>query len=108
MGEVNLQALIEESEAIKGLIFNSEGEVLESYNISNENNIAAMMAVIVTMSHEFFEDVLESDKLNQLVLNSNNELVVINKYSNKHIVCLIADDVSKVAIMKLTLKKLAL
>jgi len=108
MGEINLQMLVEESEANKGLVFDYEGHVIDSYNLINEHNVAAMLAVMVTMSHEFFEDVLETDNFNQLVLNSNNELVVINKYSNKHIVCLMADDVSKVAIMKLTLKKLAL
>lgn len=108
MEEINLQMLVEESEANKGLVFDSEGHIIDSYNVTNEHNVAAMLAVMVTMSHEFFEDVLESDKLNQLVLNSNNELVVINKYSNERIICLMAEDISKVAIMKLTLKKLAL
>ena len=108
MGEINLQMLVEESEASKGIVFDSEGHVIDSYNITNEHNVAAMLAVVVTMSHEFFEDVLESNNLNQLVLNSNDELVVVNKYNDEHIICLIADDVSKVAMIKLTLKKLVL
>lgn len=108
MGEVNLQTLIQESEADKGIIFDSKGKVVDSYNISKENNIAAMANVIVTMAHEFFQDALESESLNQLVLTSNEGLVVINKYDNNHIVCLLADDVSKVAMIKLTLKNVTL
>lgn len=108
MGEVNLQTLIQESESDKGIVFDSEGQVVDSYNISKENNIAAMANVIVTMAHEFFQDALESESLNQLVLTSNEGLVVINKYDNNHIVCLLADDVSKVAMIKLTLKNVTL
>ncbi|MEE3998968.1 roadblock/LC7 domain-containing protein [Tenacibaculum sp. FZY0031] len=108
MGEVNLQTLIEESEADKGIVFDSNGQVVDSYNISKENNVAAMASVIVTMAHEFFQDALESESLNQLVLTSNEGLVVINKYDNNHIVCLLADDVSKVAMIKLTLKSVTL
>ncbi|MFT7898928.1 hypothetical protein VBY74_02975 [Tenacibaculum ascidiaceicola] len=108
MREVNLQTLIQESEADKGIVFDSEGQVVDSYNISKENNIAAMANVIVTMAHEFFQDALESESLNQLVLTSNEGLVVINKYDNNHIVCLLADDVSKVAMIKLTLKNVTL
>ncbi|AZJ35785.1 hypothetical protein [Tenacibaculum singaporense] len=108
MGEVNLQTLIQESEADKGIVFDSKGQVVDSYNISKENNIAAMANVIVTMAHEFFQDALESGSLNQLVLTSNEGLVVINKYDNNHIVCLLADDVSKLAMIKLTLKNVTL
>ncbi|NVK08584.1 MAG: hypothetical protein HWD89_05990 [Tenacibaculum sp.] len=108
MEEVSLRALIEESEADKGLIFNSEGEVIDSHNITKENNIAAMANVIVTMTHEFFQDALESESLDQLVLTSNEGVVVINKFDNNHIVCLLADDVSKAAMIKLTLKKVTL
>ncbi|MGG6231304.1 hypothetical protein [Tenacibaculum sp. SDUM215027] len=108
MGEVSLQTLIEESEADKGLVFNSEGQVIDSYNISKENNIAAMANVIVTMTHEFFQDTLDSESLDQLVLTSKEGLVVINKYDSNHIVCLLADDVSKAAMIKLTLKKVTL
>ncbi|REH48732.1 hypothetical protein C7448_1058 [Tenacibaculum gallaicum] len=108
MGEVSLQTLIEESEADKGLVFNSEGQVIDSYNISKENNIAAMANVIVTMTHEFFQDTLDSESLDQLVLTSKEGLVIINKYDRNHIVCLLADDVSKAAMIKLTLKKVTL
>ena len=106
MGKVNLKTLIEESKADSGLVFNAEGHVLDSHNISNENNIAAMAAVIITMSSEFFQDALNSKTLNQLVLASDEGISVINKYDDDHIVCLLAEDISKLAIIKLTLKKI--
>ncbi|MDO6676817.1 hypothetical protein Q4517_14820 [Tenacibaculum sp. 1_MG-2023] len=108
MGEVSLQTLIEGSEADKGIVFDSEGQVIDSYNISKESNIAAMASVILTMADEFFQDTLESENLNQIVLTSNEGLVVVNKYDNNHIVCLLSSDVSKLAMIKLTLKKITL
>ncbi|MCO7185664.1 roadblock/LC7 domain-containing protein [Tenacibaculum sp. XPcli2-G] len=107
MEKANLQTLIKESEADKGIVFDSEGHVVDFYNISKENNIAAMANVILTMADEFFQDTLNSKSLNQLVLTSNDGLIIINKYDN-HTICLLTNDVSKLAMIKLTLKKIAL
>ncbi|RKF03859.1 hypothetical protein C8N26_1488 [Tenacibaculum lutimaris] len=106
MKQADLQTLIEESKADRGLIFNSEGNVIDSLNISKENNVAAMANVILTMANEFFQDTLQSDKLNQIVLTSPEALAVVSKYDDSHIVCLLANDTSKEAIIKLTLKKI--
>ncbi|CAM1361974.1 conserved hypothetical protein [Tenacibaculum sediminilitoris] len=108
MKKTDLQGLIQETKAEKGLIFNSEGYVIDSYGMTRDNNAAAMANVIVTMSNEFFQDTLATESLKQVVLTSDEGLAIINKLDDDHIVCLLTNDISKAAMIKLSLRKIVL
>ena len=98
--------LIKELQAESGLVFNSEGQVLDSYNVSNENNVSAMAGVIATMSNEFLKDTMGAKSLKIISLASDSGLVILNKISKDEYICLMTKDPSKAAFMELTLRKL--
>ena len=56
MEKLDLTSIVEKSQAELGLIFDSEGHVLNSHKVSNENNVSAMIGVIVTMANELLQD----------------------------------------------------
>ncbi|MFV0247816.1 MAG: hypothetical protein ACK5H1_02490 [Tenacibaculum sp.] len=105
MEKIDFATLIKESEADAGLVFNSEGYVLDSHKVSNQNNVSAMASVLTTMSDEFLQDIMAAKSSNSISLASEKGLVLINKYNNDNIVCLMTKDISKLGVMKLTLKK---
>ncbi len=105
MGKVNLKMLVDEAKADSAMVFDTEGHILDSYNLPNENNVSAMAAVIMTMSEEFFQDALDSTDFKQLVLKAKHGMVVMNRFSEEHVICLIAKDLANAAIMKLTLQR---
>ena len=98
--------LIEELQAESGLVFNSEGQALDSYNVSNENNVSAMASVLATMANEFLKDTMGAKNSKLISLASESGLVIINKISDGEYICLMTKDLSKAAFMELTLRKL--
>lgn len=106
MEKINLKMLTEESKATGSIIFTNDGKILDCYNVSNENNIAAMAAVLINMSEGFSKDTLASEKIKQLVLESDSGLIIINKLNDNCMIAILTKDNTKAAIIKLILKKL--
>lgn len=106
MGGVNLQMLVEDSNSESGLIFNSEGVLIDSHNLEKPTNLAAMAGVITSMSNEFFQDSLNVQFYNQLTLNSNDGLIIINRVDENLYVALFTKDTTKVGLIGLILKNI--
>lgn len=98
--------LVKESQAESGLVFDTEGHVLDSYNVTNENNVSAMASVMATLSDEFLQDIMGAKHSKIISLASENGFVIINKLNDEQSICLMTKDLSKAAFMNLTLKKI--
>ena len=109
MEKLDLTSIVEKSQAESGLIFDSEAHVLDSHKVSNENNVSAMIGVIVTMANELLQDTLETkigDYANAISLASKSGFIIIEKISKDQFICLITKDLSNANFMKLTLRKI--
>ncbi|CAM1370328.1 hypothetical protein [Tenacibaculum xiamenense] len=106
MEKVDLTMLIEKSQAESGLVFDSEGHVLDSHNVSNENNVSAMISVMATMSDELLQDTMGAKASKLISLASESGFIIINKINKDQSICLMTKDLSKANFMKLTLRKI--
>jgi len=79
------------------LIFDKNGDVLESFKIEYPINIAAMSNVIFTMCKEMLEDMQFKD-LKQIVLKTESGLLIGNKYNDNLFLITTTNDISKLGL----------
>ncbi|MEO8534894.1 MAG: roadblock/LC7 domain-containing protein [Flavobacterium sp.] len=87
-----------ETGAESGLIFNIDGILVESVNLQYDENIAAMIGMILKMSSEMSEDIKNGD-LKQLMIKNENGIVVANRDSDDTCVALLSKDISKMGLL---------
>lgn len=89
------------------LVFNKNGDVIDSFKIEYEINIAAMSNIIFTMCKEMLEDMQLSD-LKQIVLKSDSGLVIGNKLNEDLFLITTTNDISKLGLLLKVIDNLAL
>ncbi len=80
------------------LIFNKNGEVIDSLKIDYPINIAAMSNVIFTMCKEMLEDMQLND-LKQIILKTDSGLLVGNKLNEDLFLITTTNDISKLGLL---------
>lgn len=105
MDKLVLSDLLEITRADGALIVNTEGELIKSENVENNNNVAGMLAVIVDMCKGFSSDV-KIGKFKQLILKSEGGLFIIDEIENYGIVALYSKDLTKGGVIKIAMDKL--
>lgn len=105
MKDIELSKLLEITNADGAIIANTQGELLESENIDESNNIAGMLGVLVTMCEGFTDD-LQVGKFRQIILKADEGVFIADKlYEQDAIVGLYSKDSSKGGMIKLSLDK---
>lgn len=80
------------------VVFNSNGDVIYSFNIEYAINIAAMSNVIFTMCKEMLED-MQFNNLKQIILKTDSGLLVGNKLNNDLFLITTTNDISKLGLL---------
>lgn len=80
------------------LVFDKNGDVIDSLKIEYSINIAAMSNVIFTMCKEMLEDMQLND-LKQIVLKTDSGLLVGNKFNDNLFLITTTNDVSKLGLL---------
>ncbi|MGQ7944236.1 roadblock/LC7 domain-containing protein [Flavobacterium sp. WC2509] len=80
------------------LVFDKNGDVIDSFKIEYPINIAAMSNVIFTMCKEMLEDMKFSD-LKQIVLKTDSGLLIGNKFDDNLFLITTTNDISKLGLL---------
>jgi len=89
------------------LVFNKNGDVVDSLKIEFATNIAAMSNVIFTMCGEMLEDMKFND-LKQIILKTDSGLLVGNKLNENLFLITTTNDISKLGLLLKVIDNLAL
>ena len=80
------------------LVFDKNGDVIDSFKIEYSTNIAAMSNVIFTMCKEMLED-MQLVGLKQIVLKTDSGLLLGNKLNDNLFLITTTKDVSKLGLL---------
>lgn len=80
------------------LVFDKDGNVVDSFKIDHSINIAAMSNIIFTMCKEMLEDMQLND-LKQIVLKTDAGLLVGNKLNEDLYLITTTKDISKLGLL---------
>jgi uncharacterized protein len=80
------------------LVFNKNGDVIDSLNIEYSVNIAAMSNVIFTMCKEMLED-MKFSNLKQIILKTDSGLLFGNKINDDLYLITTTNDISKLGLL---------
>jgi predicted regulator of Ras-like GTPase activity (Roadblock/LC7/MglB family) len=80
------------------LVFDKNGDVIDSFKIEYSTNIAAMSNVIFTMCKEMLED-MQLVGLKQIVLKTDSGLLLGNKLNDNLFLITTTNDVSKLGLL---------
>ncbi len=94
---LNLEKVIEFTGAQAAMILDSEGNLIDSTNISFEENIAAMTEMAFTMCKDLSED-LNNGCLEQLMAKTSEGFLIANKMKSEHIIAALCKDHSKLGL----------
>ena len=89
------------------LVFDKNGDVVDSFNIEYSTNIAAMSNVIFTMCKEMLED-MQLSNLKQIVLKTDSGLLVGNKLNEDLFLITTTSDISKLGLLLKVIDNLTL
>lgn len=103
--KTNLELLIEKVDVNGGMIFNSEGVLLESYNLDYPGNMSAMSAMIANVSKELLEN-LKSGMITELILKADQGLFFVKYIGQDEWLTLFTEDLSKMGLIHLSTQNL--
>jgi hypothetical protein len=89
------------------LVFDKNGDVIDSFKIEHPTNIGAMSNVIFTMCKEMLEDMQFND-LKQIILKTNSGLLVGNKLNDDLFLITTTSDISKLGLLLKVIDNLVL
>ncbi len=101
--KIKLDALIESIGVEAGLVFNTDGVLLEFQQLEYPGNIAAMSGVLLTMCKELLED-LKYGVTNELILQGEKGLFFVKKLKNDEYLGLFTKDPSKLGLIHLKMQ----
>lgn len=87
------------------LVFNSEGILLDSENIENGKNFAAMFGVLNTMATDLAEDI-SIGNLNQFMFKGENGVFIVNKIDNNFIIGVFSKNIAKAGLITIAMDKI--
>ena len=103
--DIDLKRFLELTGADGILVFNSEGTLLDSENIENGKNYAAMFGVLNTMASGLSEDI-SIGQLNQFIFKGDNGLFVVNKLDNNFIIGVFSKNIAKAGLITIAMDKI--
>ena len=87
------------------LLFNIDGELIESNDFDYDSNYAAMSGIISTMCKEMIED-LEYGKMEKIIIHADNGLVMIQKLDVDGYLATFTKDGSKLGLLMKTMNSI--
>lgn len=93
-----LQKLIKETGIESALLFNKNGNLVDSLNIDKPNRIAALSNTILEMCRGLAEELGEK-KLNQIVIKGETLLLIGSKTKKNQYLISITSDTSKLGLI---------
>lgn len=105
MNKLELSDLLKLTDAEGALIVDTKGKLIKSENIKSENNIAAMLSVMIDMCKKFSEDMGTGD-FTQLIIKMQEGVFIIDELDNLGIVAIYSRDLTKAGLMKVAMDKL--
>ncbi|NHN26029.1 hypothetical protein FIA58_010115 [Flavobacterium jejuense] len=93
-----LQKLIEETAIESALIFDKNGNLIDSINIDKPQTISAMSSTILEMC-EGLVDELNETKLNQIILKGESLLLIGSKLKQDQYLISISNDIAKLGLL---------
>ncbi|WBX73317.1 hypothetical protein PG913_10735 [Tenacibaculum pacificus] len=105
---MNLKRLISQTNSKAIYLINEKGNIIDFYSEENQSNklkdkTAAFNTAIFNMSNHFLNSFYNTE-LNEIILKSNNQNILLVKY-NKSILALLSDDNLNLSLIELILKK---
>ncbi|TYQ00351.1 putative regulator of Ras-like GTPase activity (Roadblock/LC7/MglB family) [Tenacibaculum adriaticum] len=88
------------------IILNAKGELIDSENVENGNNFAAMVAVMVTMASEFSSDI-KIGGLKQFICKSDNGVFIVDKFDEDFIVGVYSKELAKAGLIMMSMDNLS-
>lgn len=88
------------------LVFDKNGDVIDSLKIEHSTNIAAMSNVIFTMCKEMLED-MQFSELKQIILKTDSGLLIGNKLNDNLFLITTTSDISKLGLLLKVIDNLA-
>ncbi|WP_289045234.1 roadblock/LC7 domain-containing protein [uncultured Olleya sp.] len=95
---INIKEIIEDTGAKIAVLADKEGKVIESVNTEYADNIALMTETSLSMCNDLINDITKS-KLNQLIIRSENEYIVINKLQSENFILVVSDNASRFGLL---------
>ncbi len=89
-----LQQLIEQTAIESALIFDENGDLVDSYEINSPERISAMSNVIYEMCIGLMEE-LKGGKLNQVIVKGDTLFFIASKMKNGQYLVSISSDITK-------------
>lgn len=93
-----LQKLIEETAIESALIFNGNGDLVDSYEIDSPEKISAMSNVIYEMCVGLMEELKEAN-LNQIIVKGDSLFFIVNKIEKDKFLVSISHDITKLGLI---------
>lgn len=84
------------------LLFDLNGDLIESNEFEYDGNFAAMCGVLSTMCKELIQD-LEYGNLQKIIIHANEGVVMINEYNKDYYIASFTKDSSKLGLLSKTL-----
>lgn len=103
--DIDLKKFLELTGADGILVFNTQGILLESENIDNGKNFAAMFGVLHTMASELSEDI-SIGNLNQFMFKGDNGIFLVNKIDDDFIIGVFSKDIAKSGLISIAMDKI--
>ena len=98
----DLKKMITDTGIENVLLFDIDGDLIDSSEFEYDGNYAAMSAMISTMCKEIIYD-LEYGEMDKITIHADSGLVVINKFNKDYYLASFAKDGSKLGLIMKTM-----
>lgn len=84
------------------LLFDIDGDLIESNDFEYDGNYSAMSGMITTMSKEIIQN-LDYGDMDKITIHANNGLIIINKFNRDYYLASFTRDSSKLGLLMKTM-----
>ncbi|WP_130735688.1 hypothetical protein [Flavobacterium sp. J27] len=98
----DLRNMITDAGVENVLLFDIDGDLIESSDFEYDGNYAAMSGMIATMCKEIIQD-LEYGDMDKITIHADHGLVVVNKFSKDYYLASFSKDGSKLGLIMKTM-----
>ncbi|MFV8331626.1 roadblock/LC7 domain-containing protein [Flavobacterium sp. XS1P32] len=97
-----LNKIVQDNDLQYILLFNNDGDLIESNKFKFDTNYAAMSGTITSMCNQIIKDLQYGD-MNKVIIHASNGFILITKISNNHYIAALTKDESKLGILMKTM-----
>ncbi|VXC26216.1 conserved hypothetical protein [Flavobacterium sp. 9AF] len=98
----SLKNMISEAGVENVLLFDIDGDLIDSTEFDYDGNYAAMSGIIATMCKEIIQD-LEYGDMDKITIHADKGLVVINKFNKDYYLASFSKDGSRLGLIMKTM-----